>query len=91
MSRMNTVFLLMAQYNAQAIIPVATVVKDYFPHLTTENFVRKVSMGDINIPMVRIEPKSQKSAKGVHVNDLAQYLDARRAAAVKEALQLCSR
>ncbi|MDM7942567.1 MAG: pyocin activator PrtN family protein [Hydrogenophaga sp.] len=88
---MNTVFLLMAQYNAQAIIPVATVVKDYFPHLTTENFVRKVSMGDINIPMVRIEPKSQKSAKGVHVNDLAQYLDARRAAAVKEALQLCSR
>jgi Pyocin activator protein PrtN len=88
---MNTVFLLMAQYNAQAVIPVATVVKDYFPHLTAEKFVRKVSIGDINIPLMRIEPRSQKAAKGVHVNDLAEYLDARRAAAVKEANQLNSR
>lgn len=88
---MNTVFLLMAQYNAQAVIPVATVVKDYFPHLTTEKFVRKVSIGDINIPLMRIEPRSQKAAKGVHVNDLAEYLDARRAAAVKEANQLNGR
>ena len=88
---MNTVFLLMAQYNAQAVIPVAAVVKDYFPHLTTEKFVRKVSMGDINIPLMRIEPRSQKAAKGVHVNDLAEYLDARRAAAVKEANQLNGR
>lgn len=85
---MNTVFLLMAQYNAQVVIPVDTVVRDYFPHLTTENFVRKVSLGDINIPLLRIEPRSQKTAKGVHVNDLAEYLDARRAAAVKEAKQL---
>ena len=81
----------MAQYNAQAVIPVAAVVKDYFPHLTTEKFVRKVSMGDINIPLMRIEPRSQKAAKGVHVNDLAEYLDARRAAAVKEANQLNGR
>jgi hypothetical protein len=85
---MNTVFLLMAQYNAQVVIPVDTVVKDYFPHLTTGNFVRKVSLGDINIPLLRIEPRSQKTAKGVHVNDLAEYLDARRAAALKEAKQL---
>lgn len=87
---MNTVFLLMAQYNSQVVIPVATVVKDYFPHLTVENFVRKVSMGDINIPLLRIEPRSQKAAKGVHVTDLALYLDARRAAAVREANQLNS-
>ena len=85
---MNTAFLLMAQYDAKAVIPVASVVKDYFPHLTTENFVRKVALGDINIPLVRIEPGSQKCAKGVHLNDLAQYLDDRRAAAVKEAKQL---
>lgn len=80
----------MAQYNSQVVIPVATVVKDYFPHLTVENFVRKVSMGDINIPLLRIEPRSQKAAKGVHVTDLALYLDARRAAAVREANQLNS-
>lgn len=85
---MNTAFLLMAQYDAKAVIPVASVVKDYFPHLTTENFVRKVALGDINIPLVRIEPGSQKCAKGVHLTDLAQYLDDRRAAAVKEAKQL---
>jgi hypothetical protein len=82
---MNTAFLLMAQYDAKAVIPVASVVKDYFPHLTTENFVRKVALGDIKIPLVRIEPGSQKCAKGVHLTDLAQYLDNRRAAAVKEA------
>lgn len=85
---MNTAFLLMAQYNAQAVIPVASVVRDYFPHLTTENFLRKVAMGDIKIPLVRIEPGSQKGARGVHLTDLAQYLDDRRAAAVKEAKQL---
>jgi hypothetical protein len=88
---MNTAFLLMAQYNSQAVIPVATVVKDYFPHLTAEKFVRKVSMGEINIPLLRIDPRSQKAAKGVHLNDLAEYLDARRAAAIKEAYQLNDR
>ena len=87
---MNTAFLLMAQYNAQAIIPAGTVVRDYFPHLTLDKFLRKVAMGEINIPLVRIEPGSQKAAKGVHITDLAEYLDARRAAAVKEARQLAS-
>lgn len=87
---MNTAFLLMAQYNAQAVIPVASVVKDYFPHLTPENFLRKVSAGDIKIPLVRIEPSSQKAARGIHLTDLANYLDDRRAAAVKEARQLAS-
>jgi hypothetical protein len=85
---MNTAFLLMAQYDGQAIIPVGSVVRDYFPHLTTDKFVRKVATGEINIPLVRIEPNSQKAAKGVHLTDLAQYVDARRAAAVKEARQL---
>jgi hypothetical protein len=87
---MNTAFLLMAQYEAKAVIPVAAVVKDYFPHLTTENFIRKVALGDIKIPLVRIEPGSQKCAKGVHVNDLAKYIDDRREAAVKEARQLAA-
>ena len=87
---MNTTFLLMAQYNAQAVIPVDQVVKDYFPHLSTDKFVRKVSLGDINIPMIRIESGTQKSAKGIHISDLANYLDVRRAAAVKEAAQLSS-
>jgi hypothetical protein len=36
---------------------------------------------------VRIE-KSQKSAKGVHIQDLADYIDARRAEAGKELEQM---
>jgi hypothetical protein len=85
---MNTVFLLMAQYNAMAVIPVNLVVKDYFPHLTTDKFVRKVSTGEINIPMIRIDPGSQKAAKGIHISDLATYIDTRREAALKEARAL---
>lgn len=85
---MNTAFLLMAQYNGSAIIPVEKVCKDYFSHLTPEKFVRKVSLGEIAIPLVRME-QSQKCAKGVHLQDLAEYLDQRRAAAKKERDQLC--
>lgn len=85
---MNTAFILLAQYNAKAVIPVDDVCRDYFPHLTPEKFVRKASAGDLNIPLIRMEP-SQKCAKGIHINDLAQYLDERRAAAQKEARQLC--
>lgn len=80
---MNTSFLLMAQYSGKAIIPVEDLCRDYFPHLTPEKFVRKVTNGDIKIPLVRIE-ESQKAAKGVYLNDLAQYLDERRAAALRE-------
>jgi hypothetical protein len=85
---MNTAFLLMAQYNGSAIIPVDKVCKDYFSHLTPEKFVRKISLGEIMIPLVRME-HSQKCAKGIHLQDLADYLDQRRAAALKERDQLC--
>lgn len=87
MPPMNTAFLLMAQYNGLAVIPAAVVCHDYFPHLSLDKFVRKVSAGDINIPLIRMEA-SQKCAKGVHLQDLAEYLDVRRAAAKKEADQL---
>lgn len=84
---MNTQFLLMAQYET-ALIPAERVAKDYFD-LTPDKFVRKCSLGQIPLPLVRME-KSQKAAKGVHINDLAEYLDTRRAAARKECDQLAS-
>jgi hypothetical protein len=73
----------MAQYDSRAVIPVDVVCRDYFQHLTPENFVRKCSAGEISIPLIRMEG-SQKCAKGIHLQDLADYLDARRAAAIKE-------
>lgn len=85
---MNTAFILMVQYDAKVVIPIDKVVRDYFPHLTTDKFIRKVAVGDINIPLIRIDPGSQKSAKGVHVADLVRYIDGRREAALKEAKQL---
>lgn len=84
---MNTAFLLMAQYDGKAIIPAEVVCRDFFPHLSASKFVAKVSAGEINIPLIRVE-SSQKSAKGVHLQDLAAYIDKRREAAIKEARQL---
>ena len=84
---MNTLFLLMAQYEGQAIVPLERVCKDYFTHLTTDMFQRKVMAGQIRIPITRLEA-SQKSAKGVHISDLADYLDVQRTAAIKEYRQL---
>ncbi len=77
---MNTAFLLLAQYDGQAVIPIDRVCQDYFSHLTPVKLVAKISSGDIAIPLVRIE-NSQKCAKGVHLQDLASYLDARTEAA----------
>ncbi len=80
---MNTAFLLLAQYDGKAVIPIELVCRDYFSHLTPVKLIAKISAGDIAIPLVRIE-NSQKCAKGVHLQDLAIYLDARVEAARKE-------
>lgn len=86
---LNTAFLLMAQYGGKAIIPVEDVCRDYFRHLDPMKFVRKVGAGEIAIPLMRMEA-SQKCAKGVHLQDLADYLDELRAAAIKERDQLAA-
>lgn len=88
---MNNVFLLMAQYN-KVVIPLDKIVEDFFPSLTVKNFKRKVALGEIDIPIIRLDTKLTKGGMlGVHVNDLAQLLDVRRAAAVKEADQMAGR
>jgi hypothetical protein len=88
---MNSVFLLMAQYDGQVIIPIETVCRDYFAPLTLPNLRRKIAAGDIPLPLVRMEASSKKAAQGVHLQDLANFIDERRAAAVKERDQLCGR
>lgn len=77
----------MAQYGGRPIIPLDLVVRDYFSHLSAEKLVRKISDGEIALPLVRIEA-SAKAAKGVQLNDLADYLDKRIEAARKECRQL---
>jgi Pyocin activator protein PrtN len=82
--------LLLAQYGGKAVIPIEDVCRDYFSHLDPGKFIRKVTVGELKIPMVRIEG-SQKCAKGVHLQDLANYIDERTAAARKECEQLTGR
>ena len=86
---MNTAFMLLAQYNGRSIIPLEEVCRDYFPHLTRDKFLRKHAVGEIALPLVRIE-ESQKSAKGIHLNDLAAYVDSRRDKAIREQKSLHS-
>jgi hypothetical protein len=84
---MKTSFLLMAQYDGLAVIPVEWICRDYFQHLEPEKFLRKALDGEIDLPVVRMEG-SQKTAKGVPLIDFAAYLDRRIAAARKECDQL---
>lgn len=86
----NTAFLLMAQYGGIAVVPIEWVCRDYFRHLEPAVLTRKCAQGDIALPLVRME-SSQKAARGVHIQDLADYLDGRRAAAVKELGQITGR
>jgi hypothetical protein len=47
-----------------------------------EKFSRKIGDGEIRLPVIRIE-HSQKCAKGIHLDDLANYLDHVRAGALR--------
>jgi hypothetical protein len=80
---MNTAFMLLAQYDGLSVIPIDNVCRDYFTHLTPQKLVAKIDRGEVRLPLVRIE-SSRKAAQGVHLNDLANWIDARREAAARE-------
>ncbi|WP_339678254.1 pyocin activator PrtN family protein [uncultured Zhongshania sp.] len=80
---MQTLFLLMAQYNGKAIIPVEQICTDFFSHLTPGVFMRRVAAGELDLPITRMGD-NQKAAKGVHLEDLATYLDKQRQKAIAE-------
>jgi len=80
---MNTLFLLMAQYDGQAVIPLSRVCTDYM-NLTVEKFKQKQMKGEINIPIVRLGAESQKAGLGIHLKDLAEYIDRQRQSAVND-------
>ena len=90
-NHLPTSFLLLAQYGGRALIPLDEVCRDFFAHLTPEGLARKASLGEVRLPIVRMDAGSQKSAKGVHLSDLADYLDERRAAAKKDLAQFKGR
>ena len=87
---MNTLFLLMAHYDGRAVIPISQVCEDYM-HLTVEQLKRKRLAGEIDIPIVRLGADSQKAALGIHLSDLADYIDRQREKATREQNQLMGR
>lgn len=84
---MKTLLLLMVQYEGKAVIPVEKVCADYFAPLTLDQFLRKAQAGEFKLPVVRMYD-SQKAAKGVHINDLATFLDDQTEKARKELAQI---
>lgn len=87
---MNTLFLLMAQYDCKAVLPLSLVCED-FMHLTVEKFKQKQLSGEIDIPVIRLGTNSQKAALGIHIHDLAKYIDKQREKAEKENNQILNR
>lgn len=76
----NTTMLLILQYSGTAVIPLTALVKDYFGHLSVEQFLRKIGTKEIDLPVTFIEG-SKKSQRGVPLIDFAKYLDERIAEA----------
>lgn len=80
---MNTLWLLVAQYEGQAAIPLDRIRVDYFQGMSKPVFTQKVESGEIPLP-VAILGTTQKSPKVVQLVDLAKYIDDRAEVARKE-------
>ncbi|EEB44695.1 hypothetical protein PROVALCAL_03202 [Providencia alcalifaciens DSM 30120] len=78
---MNTVFLLMAEFETSQI-PLATIAEKYLK-MSSTTAERKANAGELPIPTYRLND-SQKSPRIIHVNDLAEYIDRQRNDAVAE-------
>mgnify|MGYP006301503899 CR=1 FL=1 len=81
---MKTVMMLLMMYENRAVIPADRVAADWFD-LSLDRFLRKQSSGSIPLPLIQMEG-SRKSFKGVHVQDLTDYID-RKAAEARDDLQ----
>ncbi|MBG6248354.1 MULTISPECIES: pyocin activator PrtN family protein [Symbiopectobacterium] len=83
---MNTMFLLMAEFNT-ATIPLSDIAERYLgmKPVTADG---KAGAGKLPIPTFRIGD-SQKAPRMVHVKDLADFIDKRRKEAAEE-LRHCS-
>ena len=83
----NTAFLLMAQYNAQVVVPLPEVSRDFFGGLSRVQFLARVDRGEIRSPVTRME-KSQRGLVGIRLFDQAADVDV-RVTASREAFEPC--
>lgn len=74
---MNTMFLLMAEYET-ATVPLSQVCEKYFG-MKSATAERKASENKLPVPTFRTA-ESQKAPRMVHIADLADYIDEQRKA-----------
>ncbi|CDZ85405.1 TPA: pyocin activator PrtN family protein [Citrobacter koseri] len=78
---MNTMFLLMAEFETSTI-PLSVIAERYLG-MRPSTADKKAGCGELPIPTFRIG-NSQKSPRVVHVKDLADFIDSQRKAAKEE-------
>lgn len=78
---MNTVFLLMAEFETSTI-PLSLIAERYLG-MKPETANKKANAGDLSIPTFRLDD-GQKAPRIVHITDLADYIDKKRDEANKE-------
>ena len=76
---MNAFYILLGKYGHEIMIPTEIVARDFF-NLGKSKFHEKVALGEIDLPIMSM-CDSQKSPRGVHILDLAEYTEKRRGAA----------
>lgn len=76
---MNTIFLLMAEYETSQI-PLS-VVAEKFLSISPSWADKKANLGELPFPTYR---DNQKSGRLVHISDLAEWIDKKRETAKAE-------
>lgn len=79
------VLTMMARYDFRPLVPLDKVLEDFFGGMTSKAFLRKVTEGEIELPVVAMGA-GQKATRAVHVNDLVAYIDKKRAEARRDML-----
>ena len=77
---MNTVFLLMAEFET-ASIPLSDVCEKYFG-MKPATADKKAALGKLPVPTFRAG-ESQKAPRMIHIQDLADYIERQRAAGIE--------
>lgn len=77
---MNTIFLLMAEFET-ASIPLSDVCEKYFG-MKPATADKKAALGQLPIPTFRAG-ESQKAPRMIHIQDLADYIEKQRAAGIQ--------
>jgi len=78
---MNTIFLLMAEYETPTV-PLAEICEKYLG-LKPRTAEDKAALGQLPLPTFRLGT-SQKSPRLVHLQDLAELIDQKRKEAKKQ-------